>query len=981
MKKFLFTSKHLAVSLLFTLPLYSPIAHSSPSTTGEGNLVTGTNGVATGYNNTVTATNGLAQGNNSVATGDNKSREEFEKTVEDNKQAIADKTAAENALSKVKTSIEVNEKTQNDLNNKINELTDLINRTGNKTNQINSLNTELSNKKNELAELNKALEEAKRNATSTSGTGDKTIWINFKDQLAKLNWSKIKKNNDGTLDYSEVAKELKSKIETDYPDLIKWDINKYEEIIYGYKNGFTAYENNKNRIIEELKKDANKYIEQSLFDDYAYFFIKKLTNDSEFFAPKIQSIPSIKTDDFMPSIHAEVGEEHGDHNDPYFTALEIHKDSNILSNITKNYYNRGYYTSNSNSVGQIFYLPPIKEGEYVNTGNTSNQYSFYYYVSKIFSLNNNSTFNKINVDNLNNILSNFFDFYKKIDRNAPEDKWLFNKEKFIAQIDKVAGFAEKLKAFVTSYNELSASPQDSNKEIEVIKHYTEIVREKDDIKNYYGSIEFDFKPEVIELWNKYADKATEKLRELSKKLKLYDEKNEIIQGINSKAEELKQALNKAKNDVNNKQKEIDNITKQIDNLALTEDEKNATKLKEKKEKELADKQAEKAELEKDKVKKEEALKALEEELKKTNLANIGKNAIASGTNAFASGENAIAIGTNNEVTGNNSVAIGSNNKVYSDNVMVLGNNVEVPKEGQYNDAVVLGNNSAPSEAHPTSTYTDGTHTYTFAGTTPTSTVSVGDKGKERQITNVAAGRISNTSTDAINGSQLYSVIAILKKLQANTPNPTGNTTGDTTGGTTGSTTGGTTGGSTGGSGTVPSIGNVNISGDNKNISVTGGTGNFTVKLNDDISLNKVKTGDVSFSNNGINAGNKIVSNVANGKVTETSTDAINGSQLYSVKQESAATNQRIDALTQKVNKDNKMLKAGIAGTAAIAGLPQVRGNGKAMVSAGAGNFKGQNAIAVGYSRSSDNGKVLFRLSGSANTQGDVVSSVGVGYEW
>ena len=52
-----------------------------------------------------------------------------------------------------------------------------------------------------------------------------------------------------------------------------------------------------------------------------------------------------------------------------------------------------------------------------------------------------------------------------------------------------------------------------------------------------------------------------------------------------------------------------------------------------------------------------------------------------------------------------------------------------------------------------------------------------------------------------------------------------------------------------------------------------------------------------------------------------------------------------------------------------------------MISAGAGNFKGQNAIAVGYSRSSDNGKVLFRLSGSTNTQGDVVSSVGVGYEW
>lgn len=691
----------------------------------------------------------------------------------------------------------------------------------------------------------------------------------------------------------------------------------------------------------------------------------------------------------MPSIHAEVGEEHGDHNDPYFTALEIHKDSNILSNITKNYYNRGYYTRNSNSVGQIFYLPPIKEGEYVNTGDTSNQYSFYYYVSKIFSLNNNSNFNKTDVDKLNDILSNFFDFYQKIDRNAREEKWLFNKEKFIAQIDKVAGFAEKLKAFVTSYNELSASPQDSNKEIEVIKHYTEIVREKDDIKNYYGSIEFDFKPEVIELWNKYADKATEKLRELSKKLKLYDEKNEIIQEINSKAEELKQALNKAKNDVNNKQKEIDNITKQIDNLALTEDEKNATKLKNKKEKELADKQVEKAELEKDKVKKEEALKALEEKLKELDIAKLkGENAIASGTNAFASGKNAIAIGTNataqnenaiaiganNEVTGMNSVAIGSNNTVKSKDVMVLGNNVTV--DAGFDGAVVLGNESAPSKPMPVESITIQGTTYAFAGTNPTSTVSVGAKGKERQITNVAAGRISNISTDAINGSQLYSVMEILKKLQANTPNTTGNTTGDSSSNTHGGASGGT-----GGSGTAPSIGNVNISGDNKNISVTGGAGNFTVKLNDDISVNKVKTGDVSFSKDGINAGNKIVSNVANGKVTETSTDAINGSQLYRVKQESAATNQRIDDLTQKVNKDNKMLKAGIAGTAAIAGLPQVRGNGKAMVSAGAGNFKGQNAIAVGYSRSSDNGKVLFRLSGSANTQGDVVSSVGVGYEW
>lgn len=93
---------------------------------------------------------------------------------------------------------------------------------------------------------------------------------------------------------------------------------------------------------------------------------------------------------------------------------------------------------------------------------------------------------------------------------------------------------------------------------------------------------------------------------------------------------------------------------------------------------------------------------------------------------------------------------------------MLGNNVAIPTS--FDGAVVLGNDSAVSAATPTASYEIKGTTYNFAGTNPTSTVSVGAEGAERQITNVAAGRISETSTDAINGSQLYALVdAVTKK--------------------------------------------------------------------------------------------------------------------------------------------------------------------------------------------------------------------------
>lgn len=121
-----------------------------------------------------------------------------------------------------------------------------------------------------------------------------------------------------------------------------------------------------------------------------------------------------------------------------------------------------------------------------------------------------------------------------------------------------------------------------------------------------------------------------------------------------------------------------------------------------------------------------------------------------------------------------------------------------------------------------------------------------------------------------------------------------------------------------------------------------------------------------------------IQNVAPGLISKDSTDAINGSQLYAMMNES---NANLDKLKGQVNKMSKRHRAGLAGVNAATTLPQVFMPGKSMISAGAGHFKGQSAVAVGYSRASDSGKVIFKLQGNVNTQGEFGAGAGIGYQW
>ena len=188
---------------------------------------------------------------------------------------------------------------------------------------------------------------------------------------------------------------------------------------------------------------------------------------------------------------------------------------------------------------------------------------------------------------------------------------------------------------------------------------------------------------------------------------------------------------------------------------------------------------------------------------------------------------------------------------------------------------------------------------------------------------------------------------------------------------------------------------VEITGDD-NITTVANPKGVKVKLNKDLKVNtvtanKFTAGDTvvdsngvtikngpSMTKNGIDAGNKQITNVAPGRIAADSTDAVNGSQLHEVK---ADMNNKITKLSGQVNKLGKRVNAGAASALAASQLPQASIPGKNMVSVAAGNYQGQNAVALGMSRISDNGKIIIRLAGTSDTQGKVGVAVGAGYHW
>ena len=249
----------------------------------------------------------------------------------------------------------------------------------------------------------------------------------------------------------------------------------------------------------------------------------------------------------------------------------------------------------------------------------------------------------------------------------------------------------------------------------------------------------------------------------------------------------------------------------------------------------------------------------------------GSDALASGSNANALSINAVAVGKDSNSSAVNSIALGTSSNVSAVSAVVIGTQAK----GTHENSVTLGSysSSAANDFNQTakalSYFGDKSSvTVKYNGTSSTQkgAVSVGDGKLVRQIQNVGAGRITAESNDAVNGSQLY-------QAYYNTGFNIQNNKTDTS--------------------RINTNGKVNfVNGKNTEVVVEDGdnAANITVNLKDDITVNNVTAnnltvGPVTINKDGINAGDKKITNVSNGTISADSKDAVNGSQLYAAKNE------------------------------------------------------------------------------------------------
>ena len=154
------------------------------------------------------------------------------------------------------------------------------------------------------------------------------------------------------------------------------------------------------------------------------------------------------------------------------------------------------------------------------------------------------------------------------------------------------------------------------------------------------------------------------------------------------------------------------------------------------------------------------------------------------------------------------------------------------------------------------------------------------------------------------------------------------------------------------------------------IKVTSSGNGYTVSA--DLPFTKNADKSISLNEEGV------IRNVANGRVAKDSKDAVNGSQLHAVERRLSGN---MDKLNHRIDKMGKRADAGTASAIATANLLQSYRPGLSAATAAVGEYRGQSAVAVGYSRLSDNGKYGVKLSLDANTQGNVGAGAGVAYFW
>nr|WP_047645311.1 YadA-like family protein [Escherichia coli] len=390
--------------------------------------------------------------------------------------------------------------------------------------------------------------------------------------------------------------------------------------------------------------------------------------------------------------------------------------------------------------------------------------------------------------------------------------------------------------------------------------------------------------------------------------------------------------------------------------------------------------------------------------------------------SLAVGEDSLAMGAKTVVNGNAGIGIGLNTLVLADaiNGIAIGSNARA----NHANSIAMGNGSQTTRGAQT-----GYTAYNMdAPQNSVGEFSVGSEDGQRQITNVAAG---SADTDAVNVGKLK---VTDERVTQNTQSITNlnnqvtnldtrvtnieNGIGDIV--TTGSTkyfktnTDGVDANAQGkdsvaiGSGSIAAadnsvaLGTGSVANEENTISVGSSTNqrritNVAAGVNatDAVNVSQLKSseaggvrydtkadGSIDYSNITLGGGNGSTTRISNVSAGVNNNDAVNYAQLkQSVQETKQYTDQRMVEMDNKLSKTESKLSGGIASAMAMTGLPQAYTPGASMASIGGGTYNGESAVALGVSMVSANGRWVYKLQGSTNSQGEYSAALGAGIQW
>ncbi|HDX5589380.1 TPA: YadA-like family protein [Escherichia coli] len=390
--------------------------------------------------------------------------------------------------------------------------------------------------------------------------------------------------------------------------------------------------------------------------------------------------------------------------------------------------------------------------------------------------------------------------------------------------------------------------------------------------------------------------------------------------------------------------------------------------------------------------------------------------------SLAVGEDSLAMGAKTVVNGNAGIGIGLNTLVLADaiNGIAIGSNARA----NHANSIAMGNGSQTTRGAQT-----GYTAYNMdAPQNSVGEFSVGSEDGQRQITNVAAG---SADTDAVNVGQLK---VTDERVAQNTQSITNlnnqvtnldtrvtnieNGIGDIV--TTGSTkyfktnTDGVDANAQGkdsvaiGSGSIAAadnsvaLGTGSVADEENTISVGSSTNQRRItnvaagkNATDAVNVAQLKSseaggvrydtkadGSIDYSNITLGGGNGGTTRISNVSAGVNNNDAVNYAQLkQSVQETKQYTDQRMVEMDNKLSKTESKLSGGIASAMAMTGLPQAYTPGASMASIGGGTYNGESAVALGVSMVSANGRWVYKLQGSTNSQGEYSAALGAGIQW